>query len=158
MAKTPTKLPALWPFNVLCGPALLGLIIVLATLATDSSYASYTSVRLAPSVSLSSGAELVLETTVDDMASDVRHAAYVIYVPRGVTVTGTGFDNHGSVEAIQARADLPANAYSMSVTVETGSAAVAMTAVLYIRGGQCSGTSLTLIGTSGKPMIVRLHC
>jgi hypothetical protein len=158
MADTPVRLPAIWPFNILFVPALFALIIVIATLATDRSYASYMSVRLAPTVTLTNGVELVLKTTVDDSSSDVRHAGYMVHVPRGATVTATGFDGFGSIETVRTRADMRARECSVSVTLETSSDAVAMTVTVQIMGRRRAPSSATVAGTSGQAVSVQLRC
>src|SRR5579872_2473087 len=94
----------LWPFSLLMGwPAFVALTILVATVVTrvtDSGYASYLSSRLAPVVSLSNGAQVTLQTTVDDAAADLRQAVYALHVPRGVAVHGLLYDNRGSIETV----------------------------------------------------------
>ena len=150
--------PAIWPFNILFGPALLALAIVIATLATDRSYASYLSVRLAPSATLSNGAQVLLGTTLDDAGADLRQATYVLHVPRGISLAGISYDDRGAIETLRVVDDLTAHTYGVSVTLSTGAPAVAMTASLQVRGVPCPASPVTQTGVTGTAVRVVVRC
>jgi hypothetical protein len=133
---------AAWGTRRIAGSVLA---LALATaLTTGISHAS-SYCRTDPTVALSNGVSVQLWADIQTDLSNVNGVAYVLHVPKGVTMTGITYDATGYLENVQIVADQSGTHYELTTNVDTGTQKVGVTANAIRR----DGTTAAKTGTSG---------
>lgn len=120
-----------------------GLVLALMTTGTALGVVSC---RADPTVTLSNGVSVELWDTIGTGISNVSGVAYVLHVPKGVSVRQITYDSTGYLEHVQVVDDQQGSHYSLSTTatVTGSSASVTVNAI------RRDGTTATKNGTTSQ--------
>lgn len=117
--------------------------------------------RADPVVTLSNGAVLDLNLSINDTLSDVQHVAYTLHGPVGTSLASVSYpDGTGAISAVQYVPDDTLGNYDGDTVVTTG-IKVSMTAYLQVLTLPSTGDTPTSAapaqGHSGQDLHIHLH-